>query len=99
MRTRPTKWAALLALGTAVVLATGAGGQPPASDKPAAKEKAPGKDVQGRVAAPGKSKLEEMLEQALRDNPDLKVAAAKAQEAEAELNRARLAVVQKVVTH
>ena len=46
--------------------------------------------------APAKSKLEEMLEKALRDNPDLRLAAAKVAEAEAELNRARLLVVQKV---
>ena len=43
-----------------------------------------------------KSKLEEMLEKALRDNPDLRLAAAKVAEADAELNRARLQVVQKV---
>jgi hypothetical protein len=95
----------VLALGAAVVLAAGAAGQPPASGKkpadnnPAGKGKAPDADGKGKAAGPGKSKLEEMLEQALRDNPDLKVAEAKAQEAEAELNRARLTVVQKVVTH
>jgi hypothetical protein len=38
-----------------------------------------------------------MLEQALRNNPDLRVAAAKLAEAEAELSRMRLQVVQKVV--
>jgi hypothetical protein len=46
--------------------------------------------------APAKSKLEEMLQKALQDNPDLRLAAAKVAEAEAELNRARLLVVQKV---
>src|SRR3984957_10391985 len=45
-----------------------------------------------------KSLLEEMLEQALRNNPDIKVAEAKLHEAEAELNRTRLAVTQKVAT-
>jgi hypothetical protein len=39
-----------------------------------------------------------MLEQALRHNPDIKVAEAKLHEAEAELNRTRLAVTQKVAT-
>src|SRR5262249_59137832 len=48
--------------------------------------------------SPAKSKLEEMLEQALKANPDLRVAAAKVQEAEAELNRTRLEVTRKVVT-
>jgi hypothetical protein len=49
--------------------------------------------------APGAtpSKLEELLAQALRSNPDVRVAAAKVSEAEAELSRARLQVVQKVV--
>lgn len=46
--------------------------------------------------APAKSKLEEMLQQALQNNPDLRLAAAKVAEAEAELNRARLKVVQRV---
>jgi hypothetical protein len=43
-----------------------------------------------------KSKLEEWLEQALRHNPDIRVAEAKVREAEAELNRTRLSVAQKV---
>jgi hypothetical protein len=44
-----------------------------------------------------KSKLEEMLEQALQNNPDIRVAEAKVREAEAELSRTRLLVTQKVV--
>ena len=44
-----------------------------------------------------KSALEKALEQALASNPDLKVAQAKASEAEAQLNRTRLQVLQKVV--
>lgn len=44
-----------------------------------------------------KSKLEEMLEQALKGNPDLSVAAAKVATAQAELARTRLQVIQKVV--
>jgi hypothetical protein len=44
------------------------------------------------------SKLEQALAQALKNNPDIRVAEAKAQEAEAELARTRLAVAQKVVT-
>jgi hypothetical protein len=49
-------------------------------------------------APPAKpSRLEEMLAQALRTNPDVRVAAAKVSEAEAELNRVQLQVVQKVV--
>src|SRR5438552_2083694 len=45
-----------------------------------------------------KSLLEEMLEQALKSNPDLRVAEAKLREAEAELTRTRLAVTHKVAT-
>jgi hypothetical protein len=48
--------------------------------------------------SPEKSKLEEMLTEALKNNPDIRVAAAKMAEAEAELNRTRLQVTQKVVT-
>jgi hypothetical protein len=50
----------------------------------------------GAPPAP-KSKLEQMLEKALKNNPDLRVAAAKVQEAEAELNRTRLEVTRKVL--
>jgi len=45
-----------------------------------------------------KSALELALEEALKNNPDLKVTAAKAAEADANLSRARLDVVRKVVT-
>ncbi|HEY7327142.1 MAG TPA: hypothetical protein VH592_05870 [Gemmataceae bacterium] len=49
-------------------------------------------------AAPDKSKLEDMLAEALRNNPDIRVAAAKLAEAEAKLNRTRVQVTQQVVT-
>jgi hypothetical protein len=45
-----------------------------------------------------KSGLEKAIEEALKANPDLRVAAAKVHEAEATLSRARLQVTQKVVT-
>jgi hypothetical protein len=45
------------------------------------------------------SQLEELIAQALRDNPDVRVADAKLREADAELNRVRLQVIQKVVAH
>jgi hypothetical protein len=84
---RLTGLAALLALllGGAVV------GQPPVAvtlkdPKKPAEEKKP-------------TQLEEWIAQALRDNPDVRVAEAKAREAEAELNRARLQAIQKVVAH
>ncbi|HTU90126.1 MAG TPA: hypothetical protein VMF69_08635 [Gemmataceae bacterium] len=48
-------------------------------------------------AAPEKSKLEEMLAEALKNNPDIRVAAAKLAEADAQLNRARMQVMQKVL--
>src|SRR5438552_2394915 len=79
------------ALALAVLLAgvtlVDAQPKPPASS-PAADEKKP---------EPKKSALGELLEQALRNNPDIHVAEAKLREAEAELNRTRLLVAQKVV--
>ena len=59
-------------------------GQPPKPQDPP-KEKKP-------------TQLEEWLSEALRNNPDIRVAEAKYREAEAELNRARMLAVQKVVT-
>src|SRR6516165_2271150 len=47
---------------------------------------------------PAKSKLEEMLEQALANNPDIRVAEARVREAEAKLSKTRLEVTQKVAT-
>jgi hypothetical protein len=41
--------------------------------------------------------LESMLQQAIKDNPDIRVAEAKVRESEAELNRTRLQVTQKVL--
>src|SRR3989442_3304097 len=41
--------------------------------------------------------LEEMLAQALKANPDIRVAESKLREAEAKLNRTRLQVMQKVI--
>jgi hypothetical protein len=80
---------ALALLLTGAALAWGQPGpRPEGEGAPASKEKAP----------PAKSKLEEMLAQALKDNPDIRVATAKLGEAEAELNRVRLQVMQKVVT-
>ena len=73
------------ALAAALIVAGMALGQPaPVTEPPAPK--------------PAQSKLEEMLEKALKDNPDVRLAAAKLAEAEAELNRARLQVVHQVAT-
>jgi hypothetical protein len=46
---------------------------------------------------PGAGSLEEMLAQAMKQNPDILVAESKVREAEAKLNRARLQVMQNVV--
>jgi hypothetical protein len=84
--------AGLLAL---VGAATLHGQQPGAPDKPLGDEvKTPGPDAAKPAA---KSKLEEFLAQALQNNADIRVATAKLNEAEAELHRARLQVMQKVV--
>jgi hypothetical protein len=93
MRRTAVEMGALAALLLGGALACAQSGAPPVKveDKP--------KDVKVEDKpkdAPAKSKLEEMLQQALQNNPDLRVAAAKVAEAEAKLNRARLLVVQKV---
>jgi hypothetical protein len=61
-------------------------------------EETPRAEQSKQKSPPTKSKLEEMLTDALKNNPDIRVAAAKLAEADAELNRTRLQVVQKVVT-
>src|SRR6516225_8016208 len=94
MRTRRIE----LCLGTVVLalaLVASAWGQGSATEKPGGNPGGPKEGEGAKDAA--KSKLEELLAQALRDNPDVRVAAAKAAEAEAVLSRARLQVVQKVV--
>jgi hypothetical protein len=77
--------AALVGLAT---LASGQTGQ-------AQKDKGP--SGKGSGTAKGKSALEKALEQALGNNSDLKVARARVAEAEANLSRARLEVLGKVV--
>jgi outer membrane protein TolC len=82
-------WINVLAPAMLLAATTVVSSQPP---DPNAKP-APTKDKE----APAKSQLEQMLEIALKSNPDLRVADAKAREADAELSRARLAVTRKVV--
>jgi hypothetical protein len=80
-------------------------GQPPARPgqpgQPPAQPRQPGMPpggMPGKKKPPEKSKLEEMLAEALKNNPDIRVAAANLALAEAELYRTRLQVTQKVVT-
>lgn len=61
----------------------------PTTSPPAGKEAPP---------KPKPSELEQLLAEALVHNPDIRVAEAKLREAEAELNRVRFQVVQKVST-
>src|SRR5947208_69846 len=49
-----------------------------------------------RPELPKRSQLEQMLTEALLNNPDIRVAEAKLREAEAELNRVRLQTLQKL---
>ena len=56
----------------------------------------PGELKPDKVAAPKKSALEDALDLALKNNPDLRVAASKLALAEAELSRTRLQITQKV---
>jgi outer membrane protein TolC len=87
MRTTTVKLAPLAAL-LALLGGLAIADEPnkPADPKKGAEEKKP-------------SQLEELIAQALRDNPDIRVAEAKTREAEAELSRVRLQVIQKVVAH
>src|SRR5260370_31787658 len=96
------RWIKAFAL--AAVLAVGGlafGQASPGDNKkdadPKADQKQPG-DKAGKDVPP-KTKLEEMLQQALRNNPDIRVAEAKVAEAEAELNRTGLVIMQKVVLY
>jgi hypothetical protein len=85
-------------LGLALVL-IGVSMGPGQEEGKAVKEKAPPPKKEDKdKAGPGKSKLEEMLAEALKNNPDIRVAAAKVAEADAELIRTRLQVTQKIVT-
>ena len=87
------------ALAATLLVAGLSWGQQPARTAPtptAPATTAPATVVPAMKAPPAKSKLEEMIEKALHDNPDLRLAEAKLAEAEAELNKARLLVVQKV---
>src|SRR5215831_18895608 len=87
---RGTLPAAALLVAASVALAQ----QQPAGDckpqPPAGKEKEPARKDREPT-------LEDLLSQALKDNPDIRVAEAKLHEADAELNRTRLQVMQKVV--
>jgi hypothetical protein len=94
MRRTAVEMAALAALLLGGALAYGQQADPREAPPPAVV--APAAAADKPKDAPPKSKLEEMLQKALQDNPDLRLAAAKVAEAEAELNRARLLVVQKV---
>src|SRR5262249_13861365 len=89
-RTMKTKLIGAVAL----LLACGfAGGQESASKTKTAPKMGGG----GSGTSSKKSELELALEEALKNTPDLRVAVAKAAEAEAQLVRARAQVVQKVV--
>jgi hypothetical protein len=94
MRTRVVKPLALALLLAGVSFGLGQDGTKRVRIE---EEELPKKKVVERKEAPAKSKLEEMLAEALKNNPDIRVAIAKAAEAEAELNRTRLQVTQKLV--
>jgi hypothetical protein len=95
MRTRTTNLACL-ALGLLAALLLGAAPARAQQSQPASPpEKAKEKEKEAKPA--DKPTLEEALSQALKGNADIRVAEAKVNEAEAELNRTRLLVMQKVV--
>src|SRR5438093_12866113 len=84
MRSKAVRGAALAGL----LFGVAAFGQQPA--KPGAADK---KEEQ----KPAAGSLEDLIAQALRNNPDIRVAEAKVREAEAELNRTQISVAQKVI--
>jgi predicted HTH domain antitoxin len=88
---------ALLLGSVGMTAAQQPGGPPGSSDKQPGGPQLPGRPLRQNAPAE-KSKLEEMLAEALKNNPDIRVAAAKLAEAEAELNRARVQVTQQVAT-
>ncbi len=100
--------AALLALLTAVPATPAqqpsapatnpAGARKPVRVEEEEEQARPHKTVAKEGEEKDKATLEDLLAEALKNNPDLRVANAKVQEAEAELNRTRLTVLQKVAT-
>src|SRR5437868_10610793 len=85
-----------LAALAAIVVCSGAAVAVHAQQPGSTKE--PPKATQTAPADAGKvPRLEELLSRALKENPDIRVAETKLREAEAELNRTRLQVTQKVV--
>jgi hypothetical protein len=79
----------------ALLLACPAPAQPPPGSE-SAKPPAPAKEDKS-IPKDHEPTLEEVLAQALKDNPDIRVAEAKRQEAEAMLSKTRLQVMQEVV--
>jgi hypothetical protein len=65
------------------------------AQQPAAQPKDAKEKKTDQASQPGN--LDDLITQALRNNPDIRVAEAKVREAEAELNRTRMSVAQKVV--
>src|SRR6266849_6689180 len=96
MRTQTSRTAVICCgILTALLLA----GPAPAQQQPGGESAKPLPPAKDDKSAPKDHEptLEDVLAQALKDNPDIRVAQAKAQEADAELNRAKLQVMQKVV--
>ncbi len=96
---RPGGFLALVIAAGHVLPGVAVAQAPPQTEQPAKPTYPPAGSSGAQKASPAVSAtLEEMLAKALKDNPDIRVAEAKVREAEAELNRIRLQVVQKVVT-
>jgi hypothetical protein len=99
----PKRWIETAALALLLVVAVLARAQSGPGKKASPPGKTPAKSVLEQALAEVKkpattrSALEEALSEALKNNPDLRVASARMQEAEAVLFRTRLLVVQKVV--
>jgi murein DD-endopeptidase MepM/ murein hydrolase activator NlpD len=82
-----------LLMGAILLAAVGAvWSQAPAEDPPAS-----GKAPDAEKAPPPKDSLEQLLTDALRNSPEIQLAEAKVREAEAELRRTRMQIMQRVV--
>ena len=87
-----------LALVLAFIIVSVAGSQTVPGTPPSGRGAAGGAGLGSRQPfQPVMQGLEEMLARALQDNPDIRVAQTKVSEAEAELNRTRLQVLQKII--
>lgn len=103
MRSKTARIRPCSTLAAVLVVCLACGTSARSQESPAKKDKPappPAADQKPTPAKPEKAavpSLQELLTQALKENPDVRVAETKLREAEADLNRTRLQVIRKVV--